>query len=255
MNRTSLWVAAAATCFIFACRTVPGMSAAGEDSSNSSAGGGSGQNSSGSNQSSNGSGQSSNNSGQSSNGSSNNSNGSSAGSNQSSQNSNASSKDSGQSSHSGNESAANSNASSQASTQATTVPVLAVTGLALTAGTVGLIIWGMHGSQGGTSHRYGDVAYALLRANEVEMQQDFAIGSGPFIEDLAETAEIPRPHLVAFGRALHTHRIELLDLAAESRLTPERALMFLQRVGEVSRDTPELASDYQAFAQRHPHEG
>ncbi|MCY1074735.1 hypothetical protein [Archangium lansingense] len=93
----------------------------------------------------------------------------------------------------------------------------------------------------------GEAAQAYLRARTHQLREDLALGAGPSIEDLAAMARIRRENLRLFGRLLREHRGELLSLAEASTLTPERALGWLERVGQLARTEPRLEEDRRAF--------
>jgi hypothetical protein len=91
----------------------------------------------------------------------------------------------------------------------------------------------------------------FLRSRSHQLREDLALGAGPAVEDLASLARIPREHLGIFGRLLRAHRKELLELADARTLTPERAVKWLQRVGEIARTHPVLEEDGRAFLTLH----
>lgn len=93
----------------------------------------------------------------------------------------------------------------------------------------------------------GKAAQVYLRARGHQLREDLALGAGPTLEDLAAAARIRRENLDTFGRLLRGHRSELLAMADARTLTPERALEWLQRVGELARTDPRLEEDHQAF--------
>ncbi|WP_143196030.1 hypothetical protein [Archangium sp. Cb G35] len=93
----------------------------------------------------------------------------------------------------------------------------------------------------------GEAAQAYLRARTHQLREDLALGAGPSIEDLAAMARIRRENLRVFGRVLREHRGELLALAESSSLTPERALGWLARVGQLARTEQRLEEDRLAF--------
>lgn len=90
-------------------------------------------------------------------------------------------------------------------------------------------------------------AQTYLRSREHQLREDLALGAGPTVEELAAMARIRREHLGAFGRLLRAHRQELLALAEVRILTPERALAWLRRVGEIARTDSHLEDDRRAF--------
>ena len=97
----------------------------------------------------------------------------------------------------------------------------------------------------------GEAAQAYLRARTHQLREDLALGAGPSIEDLAAMARIRRENLRVFGRVLHEHRSELLALAESSSLTPEHALGWLARVGQLARTEQRLEEDRLAFLAAH----
>ncbi|WPB75416.1 hypothetical protein KYC5002_41290 [Archangium violaceum] len=97
----------------------------------------------------------------------------------------------------------------------------------------------------------GEAAQAYLRARTHQLREDLALGAGPSIEDLAAMARIRRENLRIFGRVLHEHRRELLALAESSSLTPEHALGWLARVGQLARTEQRLEEDRLAFLAAH----
>jgi hypothetical protein len=97
----------------------------------------------------------------------------------------------------------------------------------------------------------GQAAQAYLRARTHQLREDLALGAGPSIEDLAAMARIRRENLRLFGRVLRENRGELLSLAESSTLTPERALGWLERVGQLARTEPRLEEDRLAFLAAH----
>jgi hypothetical protein len=90
-------------------------------------------------------------------------------------------------------------------------------------------------------------AQTYLRSRSHQLREDLALGAGPSIEDLATVARIRREHVGLFGRLLRAHRHELLALADARTLTPERAVEWLRRVGELARADPRLEEDRRAF--------
>ncbi|PTL82246.1 hypothetical protein DAT35_20880 [Vitiosangium sp. GDMCC 1.1324] len=97
----------------------------------------------------------------------------------------------------------------------------------------------------------GQAAQAYLRARTHQLREDLALGAGPSIEDLAAMARIRRENLRVFGRLLREHRGELLSLADSAALTPERALTWLERVGQLASTDPRLMEDRRAFLAAH----
>jgi hypothetical protein len=97
------------------------------------------------------------------------------------------------------------------------------------------------------SKEVAPAAQTYLRSRAHQLREDLALGAGPTVEELAALARIRREHLGAFGRLLRTHRQELLALADVRTLTPERALAWLRRVGEIARTDSRLEEDRSAF--------
>lgn len=83
-------------------------------------------------------------------------------------------------------------------------------------------------------------ARAWLIANELQLQQDLALGAGPTLEDLAGLAGIAPAHRQRFGRVLQQHRAQLL---APRDVTPEQAAAVLSVVGDLVMTDPVLRPD------------
>ncbi|WP_240359814.1 hypothetical protein [Pyxidicoccus trucidator] len=129
--------------------------------------------------------------------------------------------------------------------------VSAVTVGALVVG-LGVVIWQAYAAaerrRGGVEPKeLGRTAQVYLRSRTHQLREDLALGAGPTVEDLAAAANIRRENLGTFGRVLRSHRKELLAMADERPLTPERALAWLERVGELARADPRLEEDRRAF--------
>ncbi|WP_255207737.1 hypothetical protein [Myxococcus sp. AM009] len=127
----------------------------------------------------------------------------------------------------------------------------AVTVAALVVG-LGIIIWQAYAAaerrrRGVSPKEAGRAAQVYLRARTHQLREDLALGAGPTVEDLAAAARIRREHLGLFGRVLRANRKELLEMAEASTLTPDRALAWLERVGELARAEPRLEEDRRAF--------
>jgi hypothetical protein len=90
-------------------------------------------------------------------------------------------------------------------------------------------------------------AQTYLRSRAHQLREDLALGAGPTIEELASLARIRRENLGTFGRLLRTHRQELLALADARALTPQRAVEWLRRVGEIASSDPRIEEDRRAF--------
>lgn len=129
--------------------------------------------------------------------------------------------------------------------------VSAVTVGALVVG-IGVVIWQAYAAaerrRGGVEPKeLGRTAQVYLRSRTHQLREDLALGAGPTVEDLAAAANIRRENLGTFGRVLRSHRQELLAMADARTLTPERALAWLERVGELARADPRLEEDRRAF--------
>jgi hypothetical protein len=116
---------------------------------------------------------------------------------------------------------------------------------------LGVVIWQAYavneGSQPVAPQEVGRAAQVYLRSRTHQLREDLALGAGPSVEDLAAAARIRRENLGTFGRILRTHRHELLAMADERTLTPERALAWMERVGQLASADPRLAEDRRAF--------
>lgn len=97
----------------------------------------------------------------------------------------------------------------------------------------------------------GRAAQVYLRSRTHQLREDLALGAGPTVEDLASAASIRRENLGTFGRLLRANRQELLAMADTRTLTPDRALAWLARVGELARTDPRLDEDRRAFLAAH----
>ncbi|WAM25936.1 hypothetical protein [Myxococcus sp. NMCA1] len=133
-----------------------------------------------------------------------------------------------------------------------------VTVAALVVG-LGIIIWQAYAAaerrRGVSPKEAGRAAQVYLRARTHQLREDLALGAGPTVEDLAAAARIRREHLGLFGRVLRANRKELLEMAEASTLTPDRALAWLERVGELARAEPQLEEDRRAFLAAPAQEG
>ncbi|ATB34170.1 hypothetical protein [Melittangium boletus] len=129
-------------------------------------------------------------------------------------------------------------------------PISSVTTVGATVGGLGVVIWRAFSV---AAHAVpppaavGQAAQAYLRSRTHQLREDLALGAGPSIDDLAAMARIRRENLRLFGQVLREHRAELLSLAQPSRLTPERALEWLGRVGQLAGAEPRLQEDGSAF--------
>lgn len=130
-------------------------------------------------------------------------------------------------------------------------PVLTTAGVLVTGAAVGVVLWlradAMAPKRAAAA---GEVTRRWLAANAHQLALDLALGAGPALEDLAGAADIPPAHQSIFGRVLRRHRDELIALCDPEALTRERALVFLERVGEIARTHPALAEDYRRFVER-----
>jgi hypothetical protein len=132
--------------------------------------------------------------------------------------------------------------------------VASATVIGLTAAGLGVVFWqvmerGMRTvpPPSPSPQEVARAAQTYLRSRTHQLREDLALGAGPTVEDLAALARIRREHLGIFGRLLRAHRHELLALADERTLTPERAAAWLRRVGELARTDPRLEEDRRAF--------
>ncbi|WP_342376929.1 hypothetical protein NVS55_36815 [Myxococcus stipitatus] len=207
---------------------------------------GGGGDSSASNGSSDGSGDSSKGSGDSSKGSGESSNASEGTGNSSNEGGSSESRSSGEEGTDSRSESSNSEKNDGRVLSATTV-VATVIGL-------GVVIWRVAVSAERRRQRreadpeeVGRAAQVYLRSRTHQLREDLALGAGPTVEDLAAAANIRRENLGTFGKLLRTHRAELLALADTRALTPERAVAWLERVGELARTDPRLEEDRLAF--------
>lgn len=164
--------------------------------------------------------------------------------------SNASSRES--SDNSTDNSTDNSSESSDSSESSKKEPVVSATVIGLTAAGLGAVFWqaierGMRTVPPPAPQEVARAAQTYLRSRTHQLREDLALGAGPTVEDLAALARIRREHLGIFGQLLRAHRHELLALADERTLTPERAAAWLRRVGELARADPRLEEDRRAF--------
>src|SRR6218665_1189867 len=120
-------------------------------------------------------------------------------------------------------------------------PISSVTTVGATVGGLGVVIWRAFSV---AAHAVpppaavGQAAQAYLRSRTHQLREDLALGAGPSIEDLAAMARIRRENLRVFGQVLREHRAGLLSLAQPSLLTPERALEWLRRGGQLAGAGP-----------------
>jgi hypothetical protein len=115
---------------------------------------------------------------------------------------------------------------------------------------IGFSIYGtVRALEPGASPEHAEATALYLGAQTHQLKQDLALGAGPVVDDLASAAGITRLHREHFGRLLQRHRRELLALADREALTPDRALQFLHRIGELTWADPVLhASAERALA-------
>ena len=236
---TLLWIAGCGT-------------AGGSGSGNS---GNSSQSNSGSGNSGNSSQSNSGNSGSSKSGSSQSQSGNSGSGNSSQSNSgnSGSSKSGSSQSQSGNSNSSNSSGSSRSS-QGSQSPVVSITLGGATVVGLGYAIWALARTPAVAvppPEAVGEAAQAYLRGRTHQLREDLSLGAGPSIEDLAALAHIRRENLRLFGWVLRAHRVELLALADNATLTPERAMAWLARVGELATTQPPLQEDRLTFIQAH----
>ncbi|WP_224362437.1 hypothetical protein [Hyalangium versicolor] len=180
---------------------------------------------------------------------------------ESSDNSNNSSEDSNHSSdNSSDDSSNNSSDSSDSSRSSQKNPMLSATVIALTAAGLGAVFWQAaaramrvppKAAPPPPAQEVAPAAETYLRSRMHQLREDLALGVGPTVEELAALARIRRENLGSFGRLLRAHRQELLALADVRTLTPERALAWLRRVGEIARTDPRLEEDRAAFLARY----
>ncbi|MFL5319820.1 MAG: DUF3015 family protein [Myxococcaceae bacterium] len=94
-----------------------------------------------------------------------------------------------------------------------------------------------------------EVGSQWLDARQHELPEELAAGKGPSIDELAQSAAIPREHQERFGALLREHHEELLQIV-ETRKEPKDSLRFYQRIQELMLADPELAPFAKAQAQR-----
>lgn len=131
-------------------------------------------------------------------------------------------------------------------------PIASATVIGLTAAGLGAVFWqaierSMRTVPPPAPQEVARAAQTYLRSRTHQLREDLALGAGPTVEDLAALARIRREHVGLFGRLLRAHRHELLALADERTLTPERAAAWLRRVGEIARTDFRLEEDGRAF--------
>jgi hypothetical protein len=84
------------------------------------------------------------------------------------------------------------------------------------------------------------LARAWLRANQLQLKQDLALGAGPAIEDLAGIAGIVAEHRAHFGLVLQRNRARF---SASSELSLRETARVMSSVGELVLGDPVLRSD------------
>ncbi|MFY1827511.1 hypothetical protein ACN47A_16440 [Myxococcus fulvus] len=136
--------------------------------------------------------------------------------------------------------------------------VVSATTVAATVIGLGVVIWRVVAAaerrKGPPPEEVGRAAQVYLQSRTHQLREDLALGAGPTVEDLAAAASIRRENLPTFGRLLRANRRELLAMAETRTLTPERALAWLARVGELARTDPRLDEDRRAFLAVHGEE-
>jgi hypothetical protein len=159
--------------------------------------------------------------------------------------------DSGNSSDSKTNSDGSSDSSGNSSNSSQKNPAASATVVGLTAVGLGVVFWQVAARAPPVAapppQELAPAAQTYLRARAHQLREDLALGAGPTVEELAAMARIRREHLGAFGQLLRAHRQELLALADVRTLTPERALSWLRRVGELARTDSRLEDDRSAF--------
>ncbi len=84
------------------------------------------------------------------------------------------------------------------------------------------------------------MARSWLLANELQLEQDLALGAGPAIDDLAGIAAIAPSNRARFGKLLQRNRSLLL---ARRDVTPRQAAAMMARVGDLVMADPILRAD------------
>lgn len=118
-------------------------------------------------------------------------------------------------------------------------------------GTIYGIITTMRQNQPPPPQRVTRAFQMYLERNANGLTQDVTSGRGPVIADLATVLEIPASHLARFGQVLRADRKELLTLADPAQLTPDRAMTFMRKVGDLVKTDGVLSADFRAFEARH----
>jgi hypothetical protein len=100
-------------------------------------------------------------------------------------------------------------------------------------------------SDNGVTTMLGPFFAAYLGRNTIALQEDLVLGAGPTVSDLAAYLRIANEDYDWFGPILRRHRHDLLDLADEEQLTPERALAFFDTVQTliIAHTCPSYAAD------------
>lgn len=85
--------------------------------------------------------------------------------------------------------------------------------------------------------------FSWLLANELQLRQDLALGTGPALDDLAALGGIAPAHRAHFGRLLQRNRQKFLT---RRDLTPREAARIMACVGELIFADPLLRPDGEA---------
>lgn len=88
------------------------------------------------------------------------------------------------------------------------------------------------------------LAQYWLKANELQLKQDLALGAGPAIDDLAGIAGISPSRRAHFGKVLQRHRARLIT---PHDVTPQQASQVMSRVGDLVMADPLLRVDGEAL--------
>lgn len=96
----------------------------------------------------------------------------------------------------------------------------------------------------------GKAASAWLRLHRGQLREDLALAQGRTVDALASLAMIPVEHRARFGALLRQHRAQLLALSETDGLTPDRAILFLEKIGEIVMTDEVLSADGRATIAR-----
>lgn len=119
---------------------------------------------------------------------------------------------------------------------------------------VGAIIYGVVTTTRGGSG--SDVAAEIyLREHAIQLAMDLTMGDGPVLRDLAAAAEIQADDYALFASRVRAERRSLLALSEVAHLTPERATLFMNRLGDLIKSDETLARNYRAYLTRHGDKG